>query len=59
VLQEQERAVVDPRQPGAEPAAEPPGLGLGLDGVLNLLPLDPERRIGKQVVEALTLVVVL
>ena len=39
-------------QPGAEAAAEAELGVLGLDLVLHLLPLDPERRIGEQVVEA-------
>jgi hypothetical protein len=59
VLQEKERPVVDARQTGAEPAAEPLRLGLRLDGVVDLLPLDPERRVRKQVVEPLAVVVVL
>ena len=59
VLQEQERAVVDPRQPGAEPSVESLGLGLLADLGLDLLPLDPERRIREQVVVPLALVVIL
>ena len=51
MLEEQERAVVDARQPGAEAAVEAERLVLGLDVVLDLLPLDAERRVGEQVVE--------
>ena len=52
VLEEEEAAVVDARQPGAEAAGEAELLVLVADLVLDLLPLHPERRIGEQVVEA-------
>ena len=59
VLQKQERPVVDPRQSRAEPPGETLGVMLIPDGTFDLLPLNPERRIGQQVVEPLTLVAVL
>lgn len=59
MLEEQEAPVVDPWESGSEPALEALRLVLALDGVLNLLPLDPERWIGEQVVEGLPLMAVL
>ena len=53
VLEEQERAVVDARQAGAEPAAEALVLVLSFGSVLHRLPLHAERRIGQHVVELL------
>ena len=53
VLQKQERPVVDPRQSRAEPPGETLGVMLIPDGTFDLLPLNPERRIGQQVVEPL------
>src|SRR5437764_10979802 len=58
MLQEQERAVVDPRQASPEPARVA-GCRLGLDLVPDLLPLHAERRIGQQVVELPAAVAVL
>ena len=46
-------------RPAPKRPLKPLRLGLLADLVLDLLPLDPERRIGEQVVEALALVVVL
>jgi hypothetical protein len=54
VQQEEERAVVDARQAGTEAAAETLLLVLPLDEVVLRLPLDAERRVGQQVVEALS-----
>ncbi len=58
MLQEQERAVVDARQPGPEAPVEILGFGLFANLVLDLLPLHPKRRVGKQIVEAFGLVVI-
>ncbi len=52
VLQEEERAVVDARQAGAEAAVVAEALGLVADEALLRLPLHAEGRVGKQVVEA-------
>jgi hypothetical protein len=51
VLQEEQRAVVDARQAGAEATAVAQGLGLVLDVPLLLLPLHAEGRVGQHVVE--------
>jgi hypothetical protein len=53
VLQEQEGAVVDARQAGAEAAGEAFVAVLVLYGLLDLLPLHAEGRVGEHVVEAL------
>jgi hypothetical protein len=53
VQQEQQRAVADARQAGAEAAVEAHLLGFLADFRLDLLPLDAEGRIGKHVVEVL------
>ena len=48
------RAVVDARQPGAEPAGEAlASRARRWIDVLDLLPLHPERRVGEHVVELL------
>ena len=47
-MEEQERAVVDARQAGAEAAVEALLLVLALDHVVLRLPLDAEGRIGQQ-----------
>jgi hypothetical protein len=52
VLEEEERSVVDPGQPGSGAPSETEIVVLGPDGVLHLLPLDAERWIGQAVVEA-------
>ena len=52
MLEEQEAAVVDAGQAGAEPPGEALGLVLAPDVVGDHLPLDSERGIGQQVVEA-------
>ena len=59
MLEEEERAVVDPWQSRAEAAVEALSLRLLADLRLDLLPLDPERRIGEEVVESLAFEVVL
>ena len=59
VLEEEQAPVVDPGQPGPEAPAEAELLALVPDHLLDLLPLDPEGRIGEQVVERLALVAVL
>ena len=51
VLEEEERAVVDAGQAGAEATVEAELLVLVLDLLLDLLPLDAEGRVGEQVVE--------
>ena len=51
VLQEQQRAVVDARQPRAEPAGIAEGLGLVPNRLALLLPLHAEGRVGQHVVE--------
>ena len=51
VLQEQQRAVVDPRQACAEAPLVAQRVALSLDGVLLLLPLHAKGRIGQHVVE--------
>ena len=53
VQQEQQRAVADARQARPEAAVEALLLGLLADLLLDLLPLDAERRIGEHVVEVL------
>ena len=53
VQQEQQRAVADARQAGAEAAVEALLLGFLADLLLDLLPLHAERRIGEHVVEVL------
>jgi hypothetical protein len=53
VLEEQEAAVVDAGQAGAEAAGEALGGVLVADGLLDLLPLDAEGRVGQQVVAGL------
>ena len=53
VLQEEQRAVVDARQPGAEAAVEAALVVLLLDLLLLLLPVHAEGRIGEEVVEGL------
>ena len=58
-MQEQQRAVVDARQPGTEAPSEALRLVLVLDFLLDLLPLDAERRVGEHVVELLPRVPVL
>ena len=55
VLKEEERAVVDGREPGAEPARKAHGPVLALDRLLLVLPFDAEGRVGHQVVEAFAL----
>jgi len=55
VLEEEERAIVDPRQPSAESAGKAELAALVLDDLLDLLPFDPERRIREQVVVPLAL----
>ena len=49
--QKQQRAVADTRQAGTESAIEAQLLGFLADFLLDLLPLDAERRIGEHVVE--------
>ncbi len=51
MLEEEERAVVHPRQPGPEPPLEAPSLVLVFDFGLLALPVDPERRVREEVVE--------
>ena len=51
MLQEEQGAVVDARQAGAEAAAEAEGVALALDVALLLLPLHAEGRVGEHVVE--------
>ena len=51
VLQEQQRAVVDPGQARAEAAVVPERVRLAFDVALLLLPLHAEGRIGEHVVE--------
>ena len=53
VQQEEQRAVADARQAGAEAAVEALLLVLLADLLLDLLPLHAERRIGEHVVELL------
>ena len=53
VQQEQQRAVADARQAGAEAAVEALLLGFLADLLLDLLPLHAEGRIGEHVVEVL------
>ncbi len=53
VQQEQQRAIADARQAGAEAAVEALLLGLLADLLLDLLPLHAEGRIGEHVVEVL------
>src|SRR5581483_1023723 len=53
VLEEQEGAVVDAGQAGAETAVVALLLVFFLDGVLVWLPFDAEGRIGQQVIEPL------
>jgi hypothetical protein len=53
VLQEEQRAVVHARQPGAEAAVEAALVVLLLDLLLLLLPVHAEGRIGEEVVEGL------
>ena len=55
VLEEEKRAVVDGREPCAEPARKTDRPVLTLDNVLLILPFDAERRVGHQVVKMLTL----
>ena len=52
MLKEQERAVVDGREPGTEPGRKAHGPALTLDRVLPILPFDPEGRVGHQAVKA-------
>ncbi len=52
MLQKEEAAVVDAREARPEPPGDPEPLVLALDGVAHLLPLNAERRVGDQVVEA-------
>ena len=49
VLQEQQSAVGDPRQPGPEAPVPAQGVAFGGDGLLLLLPLNSERRVGQHV----------
>ena len=58
VLQEQERPVVDPRQPGTEPARVAERRLLVVDVLLDRLPFHAERRVGQHVVVRLLLVAV-
>ena len=58
MLEEQEAAVVDPRQTRPVPPGETERLVFVLDRVGDLLPLHPERRIGEQVVEPLVRVLI-
>src|SRR5690606_22396939 len=51
VLQEEQRAVVDARQPGAEAAVVAESLGFVRDVLLLLFPLHAEGRIGEHIVE--------
>ena len=51
VLQEEQRAVVHARQPGAEAAVETALVVLLLDLLLLFLPVHAEGRIGEEVVE--------
>src|SRR6188472_4230887 len=51
VLEKKEAAVVDPRQPRSEAAAEAACLVLIADDLLDLLPLHAERRVREHVVE--------
>jgi hypothetical protein len=53
VQQEQQRAVADARQAGAEAAVEALLLVLLADFLLDLLPLHAEGRVGQHVVELL------
>ena len=53
VLQEEQRAIVHARQPGAEAAVEAALVSLLLDLLLLLLPVHAEGRIGEEVVESL------
>ena len=53
MLQEEQRAVVHTRQPGAEATVEAELVVLPLDLLLLLLPVHAEGRIGEQVVEGL------
>jgi hypothetical protein len=48
VLQKEQRAVVDPRQPGPEPPSKPLLVVLPLDLLLLLLPVHAEGRVGQQ-----------
>ena len=51
MLEEQQRAVVDPGKPRAEASLVAESALLKLDVVLLLLPIDAEGRIGEHVVE--------
>ena len=53
VLEKEERAVVDPGQPGPEPPVEAALVVLALDLLLLLLPVDAERWVREEVVVAL------
>ena len=53
VLKEQQRAIIDRRQPRAETAGEAQLLVLLFDDLLLILPLHAERRVGEHVVELL------
>ncbi len=56
MLEEEEGAVVDARQAGTEAAGEALTIVLLADGLLRLLPLHPEGRVGQHVAEAAVLV---
>ena len=58
MLQEQETAVVDPRETSAETAGETQSRMLALHRLGHHLPLDAERRVGQQIIETLALVLV-
>src|SRR5262249_198187 len=53
MLQEEQRAVVHTRQPGAEATSKAKLLVLPLDFLLLLLPVHPEGRVGEQIVKGL------
>jgi hypothetical protein len=55
VLQEEQRAVIHTRQPGAEATSEAKLVVLPLDFLLLLLPVHTEGRVGEQIIEGLVL----
>jgi len=55
VLEEQQRTVIDGREPGAEASGKAHGLVLALHDVFLVLPLDAKGWVGHQVVESLAL----
>lgn len=59
MLDKEKAAVIDGGQSRSEAASEPLGPVLVLHLLLDLLPLDAERRIGEEVVEVAALVAVL